>query len=146
MQTLPHECLHPPVQEFWQPPTQLPVHVLAQPELQCWLQYPLQPRLSFSTALAITGLLSKATAPIIGSAFLAASLKNSLLFWVSLFLLFSIVCFAKVITHLGSSGIMFMIRLNYLAQKYTQFIPFQFVIRTNNLHFRQNNGRIGSFR
>jgi len=32
-----------------------------------------------STAFAITGLLNKATAPIIGKAFFAASLKNSLL-------------------------------------------------------------------
>jgi hypothetical protein len=106
----------------------------------------LHPNDSFSTALTITGLLNNATTPKSGNAFFAASLKNSLLFWVSLFLLFSIVCFAKVITHFGSSGIMFMIRLNYLAQTYTQFIPFQLFIRINNLHFRQNNGRIGLFR
>lgn len=55
-------------------------------------------------AWAITGLPNSATAPIIGKAFFAASLKNSLLLWAS-FLLFSIVCFAKVITHYGSSGI-----------------------------------------
>jgi hypothetical protein len=55
-------------------------------------------------AWAMIGEFANTTAPIIGKAFFAASLKNSLLFWISLFLLFSIVCFAKVITHFGSSG------------------------------------------
>lgn len=47
------------------------------------------------TAMVITAI------PNIGNAFFAVSLKNSLLFWISL-LWFSIVVFAKVITHFGS--------------------------------------------
>jgi hypothetical protein len=53
-------------------------------------------------AWAITGLPNSATAPIIGKAFFAASLKNSLLLWAS-FLLFSIVFLPGYIPF-GSSG------------------------------------------
>lgn len=45
----------------------------------------LQPIGSLSTTFAITGLLNKATAPRIGKVFFAASLKNSLLVFKSLF-------------------------------------------------------------
>lgn len=72
-----------------QVPEQVPLHPIGFP-LKVWLllDEPLheleQPLLhdneASSVDSAITGLPSKATAPIIGKAFLAASLKNSLLF------------------------------------------------------------------
>lgn len=77
------------------------------------------------------GVEANKAKPNIGKAFFAASLKNCLLFWVSL--LFSIVWSAKVITHFGSSGIMINV------QKYTQFILFQLFVCINILYFRQNN-------
>ena len=70
---------------------------------------------SLSTALAITGLLNKVTAPIIGKAFFAASLKNSLLLWVS-FLLFFFVLFVKLysIWLVGLNVVCFALQ-NYLS-------------------------------
>ena len=62
------------------------------------------------------GVEANKAKPNIGKAFFAASLKNSLLFWVSL--LFSIVCFAIVFTHYGSSGIKFNTN-NICANIYT---------------------------
>ena len=44
------------------------------------------------------GVEANKAKPNIGKAFLAASLKNCLLFWVLLFLLFSITCFARLLS------------------------------------------------
>lgn len=66
----------PPLQPLEHVVWQLLEHPPAQPFVHPWLQ----PIGSLSTAFAITGLLIKATAPMIGRAFLAASLKNCLLF------------------------------------------------------------------
>ena len=81
-----HALVHPPeheehsyLQPVLQPPSQLPEH-----------DVPVHPIGLFSIALAITGLLINATAPIMGKAFFAASLKNSLLPWRFLFSPFSI--------------------------------------------------------
>ena len=76
------------MQVFWHPPEHVPIHVflhvLSQEPLHVLLQE-LQFVILVSTALAITGLLITATTPMMGNAFFAASLKNSLLLWVSLF-------------------------------------------------------------
>lgn len=71
------------------------------------------------------------------------SRNHCILFLKNVVLLFSIVCFAKVIAHYGSSG-KYQFVTN-IRQKYTQFILYQRLKRTNNLHFRQNYLRKRTF-
>lgn len=69
---------------------------------------PVQPFTSTFAAFANVGETTKAIAPRIGNVFLAASLKNSLLFWVSLFLSFPIFYCARLFS-IWLVGIMFVV-------------------------------------
>ena len=113
LQPPPHaysHSLHPftvveelPLQLIWQSVLQLRLQPFEHPFVQSSLQAEQKPIFRLLAWLMI-GAFVKAIKPRIGKAFLAASLKNSLLFWVSLFLLFSIVYVPRLLPIMARRG------------------------------------------
>ena len=93
--------LHEPEQEFEQLPTQVVLQVVLHALVQT-SSHPKEIFLHdcnvFGTAMAITAI------PKMGKVFFAASLKNCLLLWVSLFLSFSIAFLPRLLPILAHRG------------------------------------------